>query len=279
MADATHEAEGAGPDAKPTRDLIKRGVKRPSKLGTLTFIGFRALDVPLQYNLVAGARWGPALLARLGIASRPLAGFALATGLAPLDNLHLPAPHLILVTMSAAAAAKQIYWLVSLSNEEFPALTAAVPVSAYNTVVNSLNALLFLASTTSVLAGRDTVDSLPLPVLVGAALFAVGMTLETVSEHQRKVFKDRPANEGKVMKTGLWRLARHINYGGYALWRAGYCMAASGWVGGLAMGLLQSYDFVSRAVPVLDRYCGGRYGAQWTQFKREVPYVILPGLY
>ncbi|CRK44249.1 hypothetical protein BN1723_000935, partial [Verticillium longisporum] len=72
MADATHEAEGAGPDAKPTRDLIKRGVKRPSKLGTLTFIGFRALDVPLQYNLVAGARWGPALLARLGIASRPL---------------------------------------------------------------------------------------------------------------------------------------------------------------------------------------------------------------
>ncbi|KAM0328045.1 hypothetical protein ACHAQA_005446 [Verticillium albo-atrum] len=295
MADARHKATAGAPsDGKPVRDLIHRGVKKSNVPGTLTFVGLRALDVPLQYNLIAGARWGPALLARLNIAARPLAGFAFTSGLGPLDNLRLPAPHLILLAMSAGAAAKQIYWLVALSNEEFPP-SAAIPVSAYNTFVNSLNSLLFLASTTSVLStGASALDTdvdlllnpptatlagLPLPLLVGSALFVVGITLETVSEYQRKVFKDKPENKGKVMKTGLWRLARHINYGGYALWRAGYCMAASGWVGGLAMGLLQSFDFVSRAVPVIDDYCGGRYGEQWTQFKKEVPYVILPGIY
>ncbi|KAM0283106.1 hypothetical protein ACHAQH_002709 [Verticillium albo-atrum] len=286
MAEARHKAEGPSRDGKPVRDLIRRGVKRPNAPGTLTFVGLRALDIPLQYNLIAGARWGPALLARLDIASRPLAGFAFTSGFSPLDNLRLPAPHLILLAMSAGAAAKQIYWLVSLSNEEFPP-SAAIPVSAYNTFVNSLNSLLFLASTTSVLSGAADVDrvppatlaDLPYPVLVGSALFVVGITLETVSEYQRKVFKDKPENKGKVMKTGLWKLARHINHGGYAMWRAGYCMAASGWVGGLVMGLVQSFDFVNRAVPVIDDYCGGRYGEQWKEFKKEVPYVILPGIY
>jgi len=56
-------------------------------------------------------------------------------------------------------------------------------------------------------------------------------------------------------------------------------MVATGWIGGLAMGFWQGWDLSSRAVQVLDAYCTDRYGEQWAQFKREVPYKIVPGVY
>ncbi|KAH8648549.1 hypothetical protein BX600DRAFT_116262 [Xylariales sp. PMI_506] len=38
------------------------------------------------------------------------------------------------------------------------------------------------------------------------------------------------------------------------------------------------YDFLHRAIPSLDQYCGKRYGAQWPQLKEDVKWVILPRL-
>jgi hypothetical protein len=35
----------------------------------------------------------------------------------------------------------------------------------------------------------------------------------------------------------------------------------------------------TRAVDVLDAYCSERYGEQWTRFKRDVPYKLVPGIY
>ncbi|KAH7375091.1 hypothetical protein B0T11DRAFT_303402 [Plectosphaerella cucumerina] len=270
------------PHKKPVRDLINRGVKKSNPLGTLTFVGLRALDPLLQYNLLA-AGWGARLLAKVGASTIPSASAvgAFVTGVPFIDALNLPLPHLVILTLSVGSAAKQIYWLVALSAEEFT-FPAAVSVSIYNTLVNSVNSLLFLAASTSVLALPRTEfpgTGLPYQLVVGASLYAVGITVETVAEIQRKAFKDRPENKGKVMKTGLWSWARHINYGGYSLWRAAYCFASSGWLGGLAMGAWQTLDFVNRAVPVIDEYCAGRYGAQWTQFKKEVPYIIIPGVY
>lgn len=270
-------------EKKVVMDLINRGVKKSNPLGTLTFVGLRALDPLLQYNLLA-AGWGARLLAKMGASTIPEASAAGAfvTGVPFVDALGLPLPHLVILALSVGSAAKQIYWLVALSAEEFT-FPAAVSVSFYNTLVNSTNSLLFLAAATSVLSAPRAADvpgtGLPYQLVAGAALFAAGIAVETVAEVQRKAFKDRPENKGKVMKTGLWSWARHINYGGYSLWRAAYCFAASGWLGGLAMGLWQTLDFVNRAVPVLDEYCAGRYGAQWTQFKKEVPYVIIPGVY
>lgn len=278
----------AGPGDQPKKsvaDLINRGVKKPNLPGTLTFVGLRSLDPLLQYQLLAGG-WGTALLSKLGVAALPLASAspsAFATGIALVDKAvsatGLPLPSLVLLGMSVGSAAKQIYWLTRLSFEEFPP-SAAVPVSFYNSLVNSVNSLLLLAASTSVLSSPSyEVLGLPYQVVLAGALYAAGMAVETLSEVQRKAFKDRPENKGRVMKEGLWGWARHVNYGGYAIWRGAYCMASSGWVGGLAMGLFQSCDFVFRAVPVIDEYCAGRYREQWTQFKKDVPWVILPGIY
>lgn len=268
-------------------DLITRGVKGPSPAGTLSFIGLRAADPFLQYQILAGG-WGAAALSRAGIptisssalpSSSAAATAVVNTGIALVDRLRLPLPHLLLLGMSVGAAAKQIYWVAAVSHEAFPA-PAALAVAGFNTAVNSLAALLLLASPTSAaLSAPFPGTSLPYPCVVGPALYAVGLALEAVSEVQRRDFKESPAGRGKVMRAGLWSRARHPNYGGYALWRAGYALAGGGVVAGLAAGLFQAWDFAVRAVPVLDEYCGKRYGEDWASFKRDVRWILLPGIY
>ncbi|KAI1363121.1 hypothetical protein F5Y08DRAFT_252464 [Xylaria arbuscula] len=337
------------PKKKKPFDLIRRGEKKPTPSGTLTFIGLRLADIPLQYALLSHPSSSSGPLSGLG--ARILTSVGLRTIythtrttslpssslLLPIATLASPSssssiPHqpaqwntlgwiaplanltptgLILLLMSAGSTAKQIYWQVGTSQESFPA-SAAAAVSAYNTLVNSANTLLFLALGTTSLLSRPQISfpssspssffsssssssssssftstttsthhsfTLPLSTIVGTALYITGMAIETLSERQRAEFKSRAENRGKVCKEGLWAYARHINYFGYSLWRAGYCMVGSGWIGGVLMGLFQGYDLSQRAVAVQDEYCSGRYGEQWVRFKREVPYRIIPGVY
>ena len=49
---------------------------------------------------------------------------------------------------------------------------------------------------------------------VGVALWVIGIVFETVGDAQLARFKADPANEGKVLDTGLWRYTRHPNYFG-----------------------------------------------------------------
>ncbi|KAI1351466.1 hypothetical protein F5Y01DRAFT_120501 [Xylaria sp. FL0043] len=334
-------------DRKKHFDLIRRGEKKPTLSGTLTFIGLRLADIPLQHALLSHHSSSPTalspgspglgvrILTSLGIRTifthtstslpssllLPITAFTFSSpsssssssslseslsssewsALAPFANL--TPTSLILLLMATGSAAKQIYWHLALSQDSFPA-SAAVAVSGYNTLVNSTNALLFLAlGTTSLLSrprisfsspstsagssgigsgsgsGSATSFTLLLSTVVGTILYITGMAIETVSERQRAQFKRRPENKGKVCKEGLWSWARHVNYFGYALWRGGYCMVGSGWIGGIIMGLWQGWDLSHRAVAVQDEYCSGRYGEQWVRFKQEVPYRIVPGVY
>ncbi|KAI1334923.1 hypothetical protein F5Y15DRAFT_262715 [Xylariaceae sp. FL0016] len=281
-------------DDKQHFDLIKRGEKAPSPKGTLTFVGLRLLDLPIQYALLSPNGLGTNLLAQVGVTSVSSPdGIAALLSLSPaLLSAGLPAfEHLgtgsLLLAMAAGSTAKQIYWQTRISQESFPP-PAAAAVSVYNTLVNSANSLLFMTLATTSLRSGPLVTLpvggadgtvVPLSVAIGTLCYVVGMGIETLSEVQRSNFKAKPENKGKVCKEGLWGYARHVNYFGYALWRGGYCMAASGWIGGLAMGLFQGWDFSTRAIPVLDSYCGDRYGEQWAQFKRDVPYKIIPGVY
>ncbi|KAI1422391.1 hypothetical protein F5Y12DRAFT_620432 [Xylaria sp. FL1777] len=298
-------------------DLIRRGEKRPTLSGTLTFIGLRIADIPLQHALLSYSSpsvpsspigLGVRILNSLGLRtifthtstslpsslllpitaliSPPSSGRAALGWMAPLANL--TPTSLLLLLMSAGSTAKQIYWHLALSQDSFPA-SAAIAVSAYNTFVNSSNALLFLALGTTSLLSRPHISfssgattenfTLPLSTVTGALLYVAGMAIETVSERQRAEFKSRAENKGKVFKEGLWSWARHVNYFGYALWRGGYCMVGSGWIGGILMGLWQGWDLSQRAVAVQDEYCSRRYGEQWVRFKQEVPYRIIPGVY
>ncbi|WP_435416711.1 DUF1295 domain-containing protein [Parerythrobacter aurantius] len=65
----------------------------------------------------------------------------------------------------------------------------------------------------------------------GIALWAFGMFFETVGDLQLRAFKNDPANEGKILDTGLWRYTRHPNYFGDACawWGIWLVTASIGW--------------------------------------------------
>lgn len=276
------------------QDLIQRGNYKSNALGTATFIGLRALDPLLQYKFLAGD-WGTRLLSKLNISSIPLYDYLVETttteGTKASIIRYLPLPRLLLLLMSAGSSLKQIYWLLGLSREELTP-SAAVEVSLFNTVVNTLGSLLLLSTSTSASLSTPRITlpfsfnsttgtsmSLPLPIAIGTIMYVTGMAIETLTERTRKKFKDDEANEGKICREGLWDKARHINYGGYTLWRAGYALAAGGWIPALGVAAFHVYHFVSRSTVFMSEYMQSRYGEQWEKYKKEVPYVLIPGIY
>jgi protein-S-isoprenylcysteine O-methyltransferase Ste14 len=274
---------GAKPIAK-SDGLINRGTYRFNIAGATTFIGLRAADPFLQYQILANG-WGTSFLAKLGLSTIPLASTSIVkTGIRAIDALGLPLPRLILLGMATGSVAKQVFWLTYLMNEEFPPKSAAI-VSAFNVVVDSLNSLLLVTAATSAslatpqISIPGTKTSLSLPIVVGTALYIVGLGLETVSEVQRKWFKDAPENRGKLCNSGLFAVARNVNYAGYTVWRVGYSLAAGGWIAGLLMGAQMVGSFVRASLPEIEAYMSQRYGEQWKSYQMDVPWRMFPGVY
>lgn len=72
--------------------------------------------------------------------------------------------------------------------------------------------------------------------VVGALLWLLGVTFESVGDAQLKAFKADPANKGKVMDRGLWSWTRHPNYfGDSSVWWGLFVIAASAWPGVLTV--------------------------------------------
>jgi protein-S-isoprenylcysteine O-methyltransferase Ste14 len=238
---------------KNPNDLIHRGVKKSNLLGTGLFIGLRALDPVFQYGLLSH-RIGSTVLAKVGIEQLPM-GLGTNTGTF-IDKLGLSPYRLILLGMATGSAVKQIYWILFTGEEEFPP-SAAIPVSIFNTLNNTINTILFgWAVTSASLASNETFPQTPL--LVGSLLYTVGILTEAVSETQRRNFKRDPKNKGKPFTGGLWQYARHINYTAYTFWRTGFAVAAGGWTWGAVAAAFFFFSFDKRSIPILDEYCTKR---------------------
>jgi protein-S-isoprenylcysteine O-methyltransferase Ste14 len=250
-------------------DLITRGERRATPVGAAVFVGLRALDgFVLQRALQV---WDPVpvLLNYLGYAApppSPTGGLVLAS-----SNHDLTPFQAILWAMSIGRAVKQIIWVVYIRKEPMD-VGNAILISLYNTFLNSINQIAFVFASVNPTWSSKA-------MYAGAVLYAVGILTELVSELQRKSFKDDPKNEGKPYAGGLFSLARNINYFGYTIWRGGFALAGGGlvWAALNCAGL--SFDFCTRAIPVLNDWCTKRYGEQWQQVKKKVPYVFCPGVY
>ncbi|MCJ1396062.1 hypothetical protein MMC18_008949 [Xylographa bjoerkii] len=184
--------------AKPEAEqdwFLKTRRKGPAPAGKTTFIVLRSLDVLLQYYLLRSNAGGRFIQRLGGSADPPQAPFAL--GLSPYQ--------LLIWSLSIGSAAKQIFWTAYISDNIFEAGFAAI-ISAYNTFLNSLNLLLSAWSTTS----NAPVGLLSGTVPVGVLLYGLGIYLETVSEIQRKAFKQAPGNKDKAFSGGLFGLATNM---------------------------------------------------------------------
>ncbi|KFY36116.1 hypothetical protein V494_05298 [Pseudogymnoascus sp. VKM F-4513 (FW-928)] len=273
------------------RDNLSR-IKRSSPFSSALFAGIRSADTFLQYGLVAYGLASPGLRA-IGVPALPpfLPGpYSLPT-LANFSALPLQAR--LIIAFAAASSVKHVYWLYRIAETEMRPLDS-FGIGFFNTLFNSLNSILWsiaplapllptaassILTTLGILspAPRD-LNSLPPAFILGTAMVVTGMLVETASELQRRSFKARPENKGKPFTGGLFGVARHINYGGYCLWRSGYALAAAGPIWGGLVFWFFYYDFTRRGIPVLDRYCAGRYGEDWQQYRKNVRSSLLPGL-
>lgn len=260
-------------------DLASRK-KKPSPLGTSIFVGLRAADALLQYSLFQQG-WGTQLIQSLGGRVVPFASPQNPT----LSRLGLAPYPAILSALALGSSTKHIGWILGISEQEMSPKSALI-IGIFNTAFNTLNGLFSLWTLTSAApqvgspsaSVSEVILSSP-TLMLGLGLYTVGICTETVSEVQRKRFKERPEGKGKPYGGGLFGWATNINYGGYTLWRAGYAIVAAGLPWGAVVGGFFFYDFTGRAIPLLDRYCAERYGADWTRTKERVPYRLIPFIY
>ena len=251
-------------DKTEKMDLINRGQKGRNLPGTATFFGLRAADPFLQYQILRHD-WGSSLISSLGGTTLPREPPIVTN--TPFDLIDLSPYRTVLLAMSVGSMLKQNFHLLTIMQEEIgPGAGAAV--GAFNAVFNSINSLLFVCTQTSASVNGENYPQTPL--IVGTSLYAVGISVELVSEIQRAAFKRDPANKGKVYEGGLFGLSRHINYFGYTLWRSGYALAAGGWVWAGAVAAWFAYDFTQRAIPLLQDYLEGRVGLPYSSLLVEV---------
>ena len=70
----------------------------------------------------------------------------------------------------------------------------------------------------------------------GVAVWALGVSFETIGDYQLHRFRNDPGSRGKVLDTGLWRYTRHPNYFGDACaWWGISLVAFSAWPGVLTV--------------------------------------------
>jgi len=126
------------------------------------------------------------------------------------------------------------------------------------------------------LARPRTVDFGALEV-VGIVLFLVGSFINTYSEHQRRQFKRRPENKGKLYTGGLFALSMHPNYFGDLLWVSGYACVTRNAYAWLVPALLFCFFYFFN-VPKLDQHLREHYGDAFREYekrtKRLVPFVL-----
>lgn len=126
------------------------------------------------------------------------------------------------------------------------------------------------------LAQPASVDFGAIEVL-GMGLFVVGSFINTFSEHQRRRFKRRPENEGKLFTGGLFAVSMHPNYFGDLLWVSGYACVTRNVFAWIIPAFLFCFFYFFN-VPKLDRYLRQRYAEAFADYerrtKRLIPFVL-----
>lgn len=114
----------------------------------------------------------------------------------------------------------------------------------------------------------------------GIAFWVVGFAFQAIGDHQLKIFKDDPANAGKLMQSGLWSITRHPNYFGEAMMWTGYFLFALdhpwGWLAVVSPIYVAWFMCFGSAVPGNERHMRKTrpdYDAYARRVARFVPWV------
>jgi protein-S-isoprenylcysteine O-methyltransferase Ste14 len=144
------------------------------------------------------------------------------------------------------------------------------------------------------LAAAARADVSPAAAAACVALFAAGWALTRGANLQKFAAKRGaraftflglsvpmatvPGSGGRLLASGFWALSRHVNYLGETVQAA--AVAALAWLAtGSLLPFLYPLYYVALFVPRQlddDAICAAKYGAAWHEYKRRVPWRIIP---
>lgn len=105
----------------------------------------------------------------------------------------------------------------------------------------------------------------------GAAVWLVGFFFEAAGDAQMERFKRDPANRGRIVASGLWRLSRHPNYfGEVTMWWGLFLVALGAPLGFTAVvspALITFLLLRVSGIPMLERKYAGR--PDWEDYARR----------
>lgn len=134
------------------------------------------------------------------------------------------------------------------------------------------------------LAAKNPVPEMRAQDYIGFSIVGVAILGEAIADWQLRRFKTNPANQGKVLDTGLWAWSRHPNY--FFQW--------FGWLAWpiIAINLLGGYPFgwlallgpatmywvlrYATGVPHLERHMARTRGAAFEEYRRRTN-LFFPG--
>jgi protein-S-isoprenylcysteine O-methyltransferase Ste14 len=127
--------------------------------------------------------------------------------------------------------------------------------------------------------------------LAGAVAGCAGFYVFRAANAQKDTFKTNPTHpsvarlpvivheNGRLLAGGWWGAARHVNYAGDLLLALGMSICT-----GVASPF--TYFYPAYFAVLLwhrelrdDHKCSHKYGKAWEEYKRRVPYAIVPGVY
>ena len=112
----------------------------------------------------------------------------------------------------------------------------------------------------------------------GAALWLSAAVLERTADRQLQRFKADPANNGKTLKTGLWRYSRHPNYFFQWLTWVAYALVALeapyGWIGLIAPALILYLVLFVTGVPPAEEGSLRSRGEEYRRYQRETSVFV-----
>ena len=111
---------------------------------------------------------------------------------------------------------------------------------------------------------------------LGILIFVVGSFINTCSEIQRHLWKEKAENRRKIYTEGLFKYSMHINYFGDLLWVIGYTIITRN-ILALIIPLFLFLFFSYYNIPKLEIHLCRRYGKQFYDYekitKRFIPFI------
>jgi steroid 5-alpha reductase family enzyme len=167
-------------------------------------------------------------------------------------------------------------------DERFDGIKTSFPRFLMAWTLQGLWVFLTLAAALAAMTSAGQAPLGPLGFL-GIAAWAVGFTVEVVSDRQKRAFRTDPANKGRFITTGLWAWSRHPNYFGEVVLWVGIALIAlpvlSGWQHVALVSPLFVYLLLTRVsgIPILEKRAEERWGedAAYRDYKARTP-VLFP---